>query len=369
MSRISRYQDSIDKFIQTKSSLLTISEHNRPHLDLMYGDFDHLIAICLITILNTKRKKAKLKFHGYYIASGIDVALAMAMLTDKTDFFKEEMGESGMAQFIPELVAIMYQCLSGNIDSLKLNVSAEETLRINQYCINYMSNKMGDLTFIKDYSTKERIKKSDFVDYKFSKPEHRTKYKKFRRVSDEDLFSMIDKKYGAVCKMSLIFGWLLGLGEEKEIKELENMGKHMGIIFKIGYDFASIEQDLETCKGYTYNVVINKGIKESVDIFLDSKAELIKGILKLGIWKPTIKEILDLVEQNIDDALDNTDIDEKFEFSEFSSTEAFTDTSHKSKNRDSKTGKKIEAAISKKRSSNTKKITGDGTVKTVKKVE
>lgn len=324
MSRISRYQFSIDRFIQTKSSLISISEHNKPHLDFMYDKFDHLIAICLVSILNNKCKKAKLKFHGYYIASGIDIALAIAKVTDNYEYYKSKIGILGISNYLPELVSIMYQSLSGNIDSLKLNATIEDTMRISQYCINYMSDKIGGLTVVNNYSQNERIQKTDFADYKFSKDSHRTKYKHFKKIPDNSLMKMIDDKYGSVCKMSLIFGWMLGLGDEKELPELEVMGKHMGIIFKIAYDFENIDNDLEYCNEYTYNIVINKGIKECVEIFCESKAILVEGIFKLNIWSTTLKEILDLIEKNIDDALDKTNIDEKYVFSEFSATDTLS---------------------------------------------
>ena len=325
MSRISRYQVSVDRFIQTKSALISISGHNRPHLDFMYNEFDHLIAICLVSILNNRCKKAKLKFHGYYIASGIDIALAVAKITDNYEYYKKKIGILEVSNYLPELVSIMYQSLSGNIDSLKLNASIEDTMRISQYCINYMSSKIGGLTVVRNCSQNERISKTDFDDYKFSKESHRHKYKHFKKISDADLMKIIDDKYGAVCKMSLIFGWMLGLGDEKNIPELEAMGTHMGIIFKIAYDFANIENDLEYCSDYTYNIVINKGIKECVEMFLGSKACLIEGIFKLDIWSTTLKEILGMIEKNIDDALERTNIDEKYIFSEFSSTDTLSE--------------------------------------------
>jgi hypothetical protein len=290
----------------------------------MYNGFDHLIAICLVSILNNKCKKAKLKFHGYYIASGIDIALAIAKITDNYEYYKKKIGILEVSNYLPELVSIMYQSLSGNIDSLKLNATIEDTMRISQYCINYMSGKIGGLTVVNNLAQKERISKTDFADYKFSKPSHKDKYKHFKKILDKDLMKMIDDKYGAVCKMSLIFGWMLGLGDEKNIPDLEIMGTHMGIIFKIAYDFANIDNDLEHCNEYTYNIVINRGIKECAEIFFESKACLIEGIFKLDIWSTTLKEILGMIEKNIDDALEKTNIDEKYIFSEFSSTDTLS---------------------------------------------
>ena len=318
MSRISRYQDSINKFIQTKSSLRSISLHNKKHLEDTYEDYDHLVAIFLVSILNNKCKKSKLKFHGYYIASGIDIGLSIAKITDRFDYHRGKIGNKEMANFLPELVSIMYQSLSGNIDSLKLNVSIEETMRISQYCINYMSSKIGPLTIVEDTIPNEPMVKTDFAQYKFKSEQHRNKYKHMKRVPNKKLFDMIDNKYGSVCKMSLIFGWLLGLGDEKSVPKLEKMGMHMGRLFKIAYDFENIDEDMEHCDFFSYNTVINIGIKESVWMYLESKAELLEGISELKIWSTTIKEILDLIETKLDKGLNKSDIDEEYEYSEFS---------------------------------------------------
>ena len=213
----------------------------------------------------------------------------------------------------------MYQSLSGNIDSLKLNVDLTETMRINQYCINYISQKIHKLVSVNKYEETDRICKSDFIDYKFKNDNARESYKKLKHISNEKLLEHVDNKYGTVCKMALLFGWLFGLGNEKKISYLEEIGTSMGIVFKIAYDFDNIDNDLENTTDYSSNIVINMGIKNSVVMFLDNKAKLIEGLLKLQIWSTTIKEILDLIEQKIDNGLERSNIDEKLEFSDFSS--------------------------------------------------
>ena len=47
--------------------------------------------------------------------------------------YKDILGTDNLIGLLPELVSIMYQSLAGNIDSLKLNINVEETLKINQY--------------------------------------------------------------------------------------------------------------------------------------------------------------------------------------------------------------------------------------------
>ena len=319
-SRIARYKYSIDKFIRTKSTLMNISEENKPTLDIIYKEFDHLIAICLISIMNKKLKKSKLKFHGYYMACGIDIALSLARMTDRYYAYETKIPSKKMLNFMSELVSVMYHSLSRNVDSLKLNIELKETLRINQYCINYMSSNITKLTRIEENTNKDRIKKTDFNGYKFETKEDKKKYKSLRFVPDKELLDHADLKYGTVCKMTLIFSWLFGLGDEKSVGELESLGKEMGLIFKIAYDFDNVTQDLKQCKDHTYNIVINKGIKEAFEIFMQSKAKFIEGLLKFDIWGPTIKEILDIIEAKIDTGINSATIDEKYVYSEFSDT-------------------------------------------------
>ena len=318
MSRILRYQESINNFIQSKSSLKNVSSNNKNNLDEIAKDFDHLVSIFLVTILNNRCKKSKLKFHGYYIATGIDIGILIAKITDKFEIYSKKIGNKNLANLLPEMVSLMYQSLSGNIDSLKLNVEDSDAIRINQYCINYMSKCIGNLTFIDDNTYISRMEKTDFINYNFKNDKLLSKYKNYKKISEEEILKFTENKYGTVCKMSLVFGWILGLGSEKQVQELENIGVHMGQIFKISYDFENIDNDLTNCTEYTRNIVINIGIKKSVEIFMDSKAELIEGLMKIGIWSSTIKEILDLLESKIDEVLRKTNIDEKYEYSDFS---------------------------------------------------
>lgn len=321
MSRIIRYQESINKFYKTKSSLNLISDHNKLYLNDISNNFDHLVSIFLVSILNNRCKKSKLKFHGYYIACGIDIAIYIAKITDKNYIFENKYGKHVISNFLPELVSIMYQSLSGNIESLKLNVDLSETLRINKLCMHQMSKKIGYITntLVNINIEDSKIKKTDFINYNFKNDELKNKYKNYKYISKENLNNFIKKKYGSVCQLSLIFGWLLGIGDEQKIQKLEELGNDLGFIFKISHDFENIDNDLINNQEYTLNLVINYGIKETIEQFIDSKSRFIEGLLNLEIWSTTIKEILDLLEKNIDKYLNETDIDEKYQFSDFSS--------------------------------------------------
>ena len=321
-SRIYRYKYGINKFISQKSPLINISEHNKDTLDTTYQHVDHLIGICLISILHGRTKKKKLKFNGYFMACGVDIALMIANVTDRYYCYKKDISYEDWCNFCPEMVSKLYHSLARNVDALKLDLPKDEIFDINQKCINYLVNGIGGLTKLPKHSSNKRIKKTDFNDYRFKKPEDKKKYRKLKFIDDETLYAHIDEKYGFVSKMSLLFGWLFGGGDEKKIPEIEELGRHMGIVFKIAYDFDHVEEDLEKCGDHTFNMVINKGIKESFEIFDTSKNKLIKGILTVGIWSNTIKEILDLVENKLDEGITCASLDENYEYSEFSESVA-----------------------------------------------
>jgi len=318
-SRIYRYKSSIDKFMTQKSPLITISSHNKQILDDTYKDLDHLISICLVTTFHGKTESKNRKFHGYFMACGIDIGMIIVNITNRYYCYKHKITYENWANFVPELIAKMYNCLSQNIDALKVGLPKEEIIRINQQCIDYMSSGIAKLTQFPKYDFPNTlIKKTDFNDYRFETTGDKNKYSKLKFVSDKILYEHIDNKYGFICKMALLFGWLFGMGDEKKTDEILEVGRHMGIIFKIAYDFENVQNDLVKCEKYTFNMVVNKGIKESYSIYDTHKKSFIEGILKLEIWSNTIKEILDLIEDKVDQGLNCASIDENCTYSEFS---------------------------------------------------
>ena len=316
-SRIYRYKCSIDKFILCKSPLISISDHNKKCLDSTYKLLDHLIAIFLVTTFHGKTESKNRKFHGYFMACGVDIAMIIVNITDRYYCYKDIIGYEKWANFVPELVAKMYNCLSQNIDSLKLSLPKEEVIRINQQCTDYLSKGIANLTKIPKYTSNKLICKTDFNEYRFKNQADKKKYRKLKYMRDDVLYSHIDTKYGFASKMALLFGWLFGMGDLDKISDIEELGRHMGIVFKVAYDFENIEQDLHHCGDYTFNMVINKGIKESYSIYETHKQILIEGILKLKLWSNTIKEILDLIECKVDKGLKCASIDENCEYSDF----------------------------------------------------
>ena len=66
MSRIERYQESIEKFINNKNIL---SQETKQYISKQ----DHLSGIILASIITNNIKKSNFKVHGYYMSIAIDL--------------------------------------------------------------------------------------------------------------------------------------------------------------------------------------------------------------------------------------------------------------------------------------------------------
>ena len=73
MSRISRYQESIESFIKKKNIDTYLSNTDNKILENHLFKFDHLCGIIVSTIFNHNAKKTNYKGHGYFLAICIDI--------------------------------------------------------------------------------------------------------------------------------------------------------------------------------------------------------------------------------------------------------------------------------------------------------
>src|SRR5271169_6899008 len=96
MSRISRYQEGILKFLKTKSFINETTETTKNILLELIELSDHIPAILCLTVLNNQCKKYDLKIHGYYLAAGIDALMVVARVCCNRDYFDDKYGQAAI---------------------------------------------------------------------------------------------------------------------------------------------------------------------------------------------------------------------------------------------------------------------------------
>lgn len=322
MSRISRYQESILKFIKTKSPYSEIIKSNNNN-DLILAINEHEASIMLLTIFNGQKKKKKFKSHeSFNISAGIDLMLTVCMLNDNLPFYKSKFGENQVKNFISQAPVYMSECLSKNLETLENVVEKDKVHKIQTKLYSYFNKKMIGITKIEEIKGTQKPHRTDIIKYKFNnKNIINLKYRKLKIIEKDILLDYIERTYGATCQCAFVLGWILGLGEEKQIPNLEKMGSCLGLLIKLSHDFKNLERDITSSEFCSYNVIVNCGIHQSFELFNESKLELLKGCFTLDVYNTIIKEIVDHIEKNYHTYLKNTDLELNSRYTSFSASD------------------------------------------------
>lgn len=323
MSRVSRYVISIDRFIRSKSCFSEAIKTN-PTIDGILTINDHASSIILLTILNSQYKKKKIKLHnGYYAASAISLLAPIAYIQDNLEHYEKIFGQTTIRNYFTQAPIYTAECLSQTIESLENVTEKEKVLKISRKLTTYVQKKLIDLTRIEALVGTQPVNKCDVMTYNFKdKPKTETKYKKLKRLTQDELLSYTDRKFGSICQCGFVIGWLFGLGDEKTIPQYEKLGSHLGLMIKLANDFSNLERDINTNEPSTYNLLLNLGVHECFALFVESKVKLLEGCMVLDVYGVTIKEVIDHVEKAFDTHLKNTDLDLKSHYSDKSKNQS-----------------------------------------------
>jgi hypothetical protein len=305
MSRIERYQQSIEKFINNKNILQENIKNNLLKLD-------HLSGIILSSIISNNIKKNNFKVHGYYMSIAIDLLYYIIEIQN----IKNQDNNN-----ILNLFNTVYQLFQLNIESLKISSKQETNYnKIISFMFSYLNSKL--FTIIKQYefSKLKKLPKNDVININFITDDLKNKLKNIMQISNEDLMNYINNTYGNIGSLVFIIGWTLGGGELKPelLKDLQTIGENYGILYKICIDFENIVKDINLNSRYCVNLVINLGIQETFTLFMTTKTKIIELCLKNNMYSHTIKEVIDLLETKIDKCLKNAEIDMNSTYSTYS---------------------------------------------------
>jgi hypothetical protein len=310
MSRITRYQESISKHMKNKSCITTLDEIFKTNIYKLTEESDYMVSIILLTVLSSQNRKNKTNLHGYYMGCGIELMMLMCKMMDNKKYYENMFTEEKTKKMTLKISTLINLCLSQNVEYIQTTVSKEKTLKIFHNSLKVLTDKLYDILDDDVVECGDYIKKTDILKYNFveiTKP--KDKIMKLKQVNKEHLMKFINRKYCSVCKSAITIGWMLGCGQESYINQLEKMGEYLGIMMKISYDFMNLERDLQTSINYSYNYIINFGLQEAFELFLDNKIKLIENCMILDLYTHTMKEVLDVVEARVDNLLGKTKID------------------------------------------------------------
>lgn len=302
MSRISRYQDSIYKFIKNKSCLSIIDEPSNKNILNYFENHNYGISIVLLTIVNTISKKNKANLHGFYLSVVFELMYLLSRLNDKDKINFDLINKIN--------ILINHSLIQNNETSLGL--IKDKNIKLIYKLQKDINTKILDSLLKDEFELEESIKRTDLFTHKFEEEKSKkNKIKTIKKVKRESLYLYINKKYCDICKYAVNFAWLISGGDEKQISNIERIGYNLGIILKIHNDLINLDEDIAKSEEYSKNMFINFGIQECFELFNDSKQKIIEVCMKYELYTNTMKEILDFFEFKFDRFLEKTEPDLK----------------------------------------------------------
>jgi len=306
MSRISRYQESLSKFIKNKNMYQYFSVNFKEKIYQKLIDSDHLGGIIVSTLFNHNSKKTNFKGHGYFLAVAVDIILII--LNSKDRYSNENLN----------LTIGLYKLLTDNISIIKTN-KAEELNEIIVKIYEYFNNNIYDIITTDKIGDYVKMTKSDLLNLKTINENMYKKISNMNKYNQDDIVNYIKKTYGNNGKIIFLISWILGGGnlDKKTLSKIEMIGELFGLIYKICIDFENIINDINQADKTSKNILINIGIQESFALFMETKSKFYEESFKLDIYTHTMKEVIDELETKLDKCLDECKIDMKSIYSSF----------------------------------------------------
>ncbi len=267
MSKITKYQENMNKFIQTKSFINKTSPTTREILTSLLRTSDHIPAILCLSVLNSQCKQYNIRIHGYYIAGCVDTLMALAQICCNKSYFDETYGATALSNLISEVINWTYWSVFQNIETLMMNKNDRYNAKTSQLCIEYCVKYISKIANISDHTSNKRMKKTDIYSCKSLPNEFWKKYKTKKLLEKTVIMQDIENRYGAVCCLAVCLGWIIGQGDETVLNDIENIGNQCGILLKMADDFKYMERDI-SYGNTSVNHVINYGIKDTYIEFI-----------------------------------------------------------------------------------------------------
>jgi len=320
MSRISRYQGSVKRFINERSCLIDIKGSDIEDIiknDLL--DENYILPILMLTIMNAQNKKNHNSFQGYYAASSVEFLRIFFELNIKRKLYIEKYGLDKYFRLVNLMLLWSMKSWNQNIEAIKRHLSENKMNKLYSQYINLLNDKVGINGILSDCLVESNNKiKSDLHRCYFNHKDKQLKDKflNTQQIKTTVMDTILENKMGSLCELIVSVGWFLGCGEDSKYNRLLKAGKNFGIMYQISNDFDKIDQDLEGCVDkVTLNYVINCGIQDSYEKFMTSKQVFIEEALNLDIFSNTVKEMVDIIEEKINNVIDNTSPDIKSTYS------------------------------------------------------
>lgn len=310
MSRVLRYQESIKRFINDRMCYNDIQKNNINMYNIIINelvDKEYIFPILTLTIMNNRTKKNNQVYQGYYAAVCIECIRNIYQNINKLNYNK--LNET--------MIILALKLWNQNIFLIKKKLSNDKILKLFYQYNDYIYDKISKM-LLETEKKYEEVMRSDIhrsylnkIDIKL-----RNNFLNLKHQTEESLNNNIKNNICQLSELALILGWLIGGGSEFYLSKLAKIAENFGFMYKISYDFKNLKKDIETINtNISDNYVLNRGIQASFEKFNELKDKFIEEAMLLEILSPTVNEIINILENNVNTTIDETNPDFKSTYS------------------------------------------------------
>lgn len=317
MSRISRYEAGIVKFILSKS-LPNYNKYNsnKKECEVRQNTIKKIkcgnivefekkiklnkkfISILFLTIFNNGCKKNNISFCGYNTATSI-VLLEMLLSNENNSFYLSNYFSRSIKLNIKSFVIAMKR---NNKNNYSKHIS-----QIYKNVVNIINvfNNFNECIEEKEYDVPEN--ESDLIKWKYIKPEQTEiieKMNKKKFISNYET-SVISKDI-LLIETAFVLGWLFGYGDIETLKNIKNSAYYFSYLYRISIDFYNLKNEIQDPIKYEDNFIINFGIQESYEKYLYYKQKFIESAMLNKIYTETVIEIINKLNKYVENVIEET---------------------------------------------------------------
>ena len=319
MNRIDKYQESIRKFITTRSCVSNNEDdefkrliHHLVTTSDMYG------GILLLTAVNAQNKRNRINVHGYDAAAAVE--FLSYLIRVKGDLVKHaEYANLSKDDVACKLYSIVLKSVISSTEVAKRALSDNDKyMRIYSQCMTIVANDVPDLSNY-EKATKTPTVNDNIYRFYFNKdPELQKKYTSLQLYNHNSLLNRYMASHCRIFQTAISLGWLITGGAEKEIAAVSKVGTLFGLVYRLGRDFEMVDEDLDdACNGNlkTDNYLINCGLQKAYDDYIVFKQQLITLLMTHDLFSKTIREMMDEIDRKVDTFIENSHPDVKSSYS------------------------------------------------------
>jgi len=204
---------------------------------------------------------------------------------------------------------------NNNMKSIKKHLTDTKVLSIYSQFITVLGDKIGTCGCVNDNNIEYEEKINTDLHrcyFDTNKQQLKDKFLKLKLIKKNNMNAIVENRMGGLCEMVLVLAWILGCGNDNQLNRLIKAGKNFGYMYQIALDFENIDKDLDRIvENRTFNYVLNCGIQDSYEKFMECKQKFIEECLILDIFHSTVREIVDAIETKVDLIIENSTYDIK----------------------------------------------------------